>query len=376
MKAITKILAVSIAAVGVTFAAGCSGGAANARVSTSANWNVRTSVSVESNFMDNWLKNKEVSTYSISLTDEANSSYCVKYNEGTLISEFYMDEFDWATREMPEAYRPAESKKELVYVYKTNATMTGEYTLTKSGDKLAFEDKTVSECYFRLAGANLQPLYSKQTIVSTAPNVLSATTIEGACIKIDGVYETFYNFDCSRATIKHTDNRITGNDKLTETEVSAVDKQVHSTFDNSQLWVAVRSMNISGGASHSFNVLSPQNESMQLVYANCTAPVVLDKEKEDQAQIINALKDCKGYIFFDDTTAEGEEERNFRFNAVSVGISVDNPMTGSAPTYWYSTVENGDVNYSKSVLLKMTTPLPFGLGTVNYTLKSLELIAK
>lgn len=374
MKAFTKILAVAFAAAGVITVAGCSGGTPNAKVATNANWNVRTSASVENNFTDRWLNYKEVATYSIKLTDGVNSTYSVKYGDCSLQTEFYMEQFDWSkVTGLPEGYG-ADKGVELVYVYKTVSEMTGEYVHTKTGDTKKFTDKVDSTCYYRLAGNNLQPVYSYQAIKDVAPNTLNATSIENACIEIDDVYETFYNYDCTKATLARKNN-ITNKEEVKQ--ISVNDKEGHSVFDNSQLWSAVRAFTLSGGARYAFNVVVPQNGGLQSCYATCTAPVMLNKEKEDQLQIINALKDCSekhsDYIFFEDNAGEGEDARNFRFNAVSLGINANSPMTGAANTFWYSTVENSDINYSKCVLLRMSNPLSFGLGTLNYTLKSLEL---
>ena len=383
MKAITKIIAAAVAAVSVISVAGCSGSTPSAKTATNASWNVRTSTSVEKNFTERWLNNKEVAEYEVSFSKGINSTYSVNYLEGgTYKTEFGMTYYDWNSQEnLPEGYAPAQNGKELVYFYNTQLKVTGEYVFTGNGDKKEFTDSVTSVCYYRLAGDNLQPIYSRQIIKNTAPNSLNATNIDNACVEVDGVYETFYNFDCTKATIVHTDNLKNLNGAAGEEtrEVSVNDKEGHSVFDNSQLRAAVRAFNLSGGATHTFNVLVPQNGGIQPCTATCTAPVMLDKNNDEHKKIIGALDECgknhPDYIFFDDTSGEGEEERNYRFNAVAMGISATSPMTGASPTLWYSTVENSEVNYSKCVLLRMTTPLSFGLGTLTYTLKSLDLTA-
>lgn len=381
MKAITKILAVTVATLGVISAAGCAKSNNSAKTATSANWNVRTSTSVESSFSERWLNNTEVATYSVSLSEGSNNTYSVKYNEGFYKTEFSMDYYDWnAPSEvgqqitLPEGYKPADSKKELVYVYKTEYTVSGEYVLAKNGDTQNFEDSIVTECYYRLAGENLQPVYSKQEVKSTPPNALNATTKESMCVELNGTYTTYYNYDCTKATVYHTYQQSKDIVANEISEVYVTDKIGYSVFDNSQLRAAVRAFNLSGGATHTFNVFIPQDGVLQTCNAVCTSAIMLDDKIEEQLQIKNVLKSCSDYIFFDDTVGEGEDARNYRFNAVS--LSINSKMSGPASTVWYSTVENSDVNYSKSVLLRMSTPLPFGLGTVTYTLKSLNLEAK
>lgn len=379
MKALTKILAVTVAAAGVISAAGCAGAPGSAKTVTSANWNVRTSASVEKNFSERWLNNTEVAEYEITFTEGSNATYSVSYNEeATYKTRFGMTYFDWSAQsKLPEGYAPEESVKELVYFFTTELKVGGEYVLKANGEKKGFTDSVTSVCYYRLAGNNLQPVYSKQDIKSTAPNALTASSIENACVEVDGVYETFYNYACSAATVSHTNNKDAKTSSVTE--VSVNDKAGHSVFDNSQLRAAVRAFNLSGG-THVFNVLVPQNGGLQPCMATCTSPVTLNKDDAQQAKIIAALDECSknnpDYIFFTDNAPAEEEARNYRFNAVAMGLVTEDPMTGSSPTLWYSTVENSDVNYSKCVLLRMTTPISFGLGTINYTLKSLNLETK
>lgn len=375
MKAITKIIAVAIAALGVATVAGCSGAAPSAKTATNANWNARTSASVEKNFTERWLNNREVAEYSISFTEGYNGTYTLNYgDDGVFKTEFGMTYYDWsAQKDLPDGYAPAGTTKELVYFYITEMSISGEF---KVGENVkAFKDSVSTVCYYRLAGDNLQPVYSQQVIKNTAPNTLNAPILEAAYIEIDGVYTTYYKADCTKATVVHKNNRLTSDDTTT-IETGLTSSEGYSVFDNSQLRAAVRAFNISSSATHTFNVLVPQNGAMQSVHATCTAPVALNKEDEGQMQIIKALDECSAnhpdYLFFDKSA--GEEEKAYRFNAVSMGINTStNNMTGASPTFWYSTVENSEINSTKCVLLRMSTPISFGLGTLNYTLKSLSL---
>ncbi len=377
MKAFTKFLAVAIASVGVLSVAGCAGSTPNYKTATSANWNARTSTSVEKSFSERWLNNKEVAEYSISFTKGVNTTYSVDYDaaNGKYSTAFYMKEYDWSavqSNNQLEGYAPEENVKELVYVYETNLEISGEYVHTASGDKKQFDDVVKTICYYRLAGDNLQPVYSKQEMKDAAPNTLSADNIQTAYIEVNSVYETFYNYSCTKAKVFHTNlKEATDFIGTAISEVSVTDKTGYSVFDNSQLRAAVRAFTLSGGSTYTFNVFVPQNNVLQTCTATCSVPVMLNKEIEEQQTIITALENApEDYIFFDSTTAEDEEEINYRFNAVSMAISAD--MGGSTPTLWYSTVENSDVNSTKCVLLRMTTPISFGLGTLNYALKSLK----
>lgn len=384
MKAFTKIIALAVAAVGVASLSGCSSSTSSAKTVTNANWNVRTSTSVEKSFSERWLSRREVAEYSVSMKGGSNTTYSLSYsNDGYYKTEFGMAYFDWNEIEgLPEGYAPSQTSRELAYVYRTELKLTGTYTLTKTGEKADFEDSVKSECYYRLAGDNLQPLYSYQEMRNTAPNALNATTVASMFIKTDDSFITYYNANCTKATIVHHDNLTTGKDTQT-TQVGLTSKEGYSVFDNSQLRAAVRSFNISGSATQVFNVLVPQNKSVQTCSATSSAPAALDSADEEQLAIITALDMCSmqnpDYIFLDKAPVEGEVEGEghdtnvYRYNAVKMGLYVDSVMTGSFPTLWYSTVENSEINYSRCVLLRMSTPLSFGLGTLTYTLNSLSL---
>ncbi len=381
MKAFGKCLATVMVASSLIAVAGCSGGSSSPKVATTANWNVRTSTSVEKNSFDFWQKNKEVAEYALTFTDGSNSSYKVNYNLESAVykTEFYMlPAYDWAA-DTTEEYRTENSEKEALYVYKTQLNISGVYQLKPDGDKKEFTDAIETECYFRPAGQNLQPVYSYQSVKNTAPSSLSAGNINGVYVRINAEYETFYNKACTQATVYETvyeneDRTDDGKTKVTKLGLSG--NSGYSNFDNSQLRAAIRAFTMSGGANRTFNVVTPQNGAVQSVSAGIANPMELNTEDAEQLKIIEALNDAPdSYIFFDGTVEdkkEDEKDRVYRYNAIRLSINAS--LQGTAPTMWYSTVENNDINGTRCVLLKMSTPLSFGLGTLNYSLKSLNVV--
>ncbi len=378
MKTFSKCLATVLTVAGLVTVVGCAGGSSNPKVATTANWNVRTSTSVEKNNYGFWQKNKEVCTYSLSFKDGSNDSYKVVYNDlesAVYTTSFYMlPSYDWNTDTIEE-YRSEESDREPVYVYETSFSVSGYYQIKPEGAKYEFEDVLETVCYFRPAGKNLQPVYSYQKVINTAPASLSAGSISSAYVHTDAEFETYYNKACTQATVnKKVYNSATDRTDVTESQkkIGLSGNSGHSNFDNSQIRAAVRAFTLSGGATRTFNVLSPQNGGVQSVSARVANPVELDKTND--AQIINALVNAPAnYIFFDGKVTDGAETpRNYRYSAVSLSINAS--LKGTSPTMWYSTVENNDVNSTRCVLLKMSTPMSFGLGTLDYTLKSLDVV--
>ncbi len=377
MKTFSKCVATVLSVAGFIALAGCSKGPSSHKVATTANWNVRTSTSVEQNDYAFWQQNKEVATYSVAFTEGSNSSYKIVYNDlenAVYKTKFYLTTFDWATDATIEAYRTGESTTEYVYVCEMEYTVSGYFQIKPDGAKHEFTDELVTKCYYRPAGKNLQPVYSYQKVINTTPAKLSTNNINNAYMHIDKEFYTYYNKACTQATVKE----IVHKSETDRTNVTESEKKIrlsgnsgHSNFDNSQIYAAVRAFTMSGGATRTFNVLAPENGAVQSVSARIGNPAELNAK--DDSQIINALNNApKNYIFFDGRPSDGTETaKNFRYNAVSLGINA--LMKGASSTVWYSTVENNDVNSTRCVLLKMNTILGFGTGTLTYTLKTLEL---
>lgn len=376
MKAFSKCFAVVLTAASLITLGGCAKSTPDNRVATTANWNARTSVIVEKNYLDYWQSHKEVAEYGITFKDTGANGYSISYDTDNAVytTEFYMEKsYDWQSAAIPEEYRTKEEKSEPVYVYTTSLAISGVYKITASGDEKKFDDVLQSVCKFRLAGGNLQPVYSKQIIKNTAPNSLGTQYIDVAYVQTDSVFETYYNEDCTEALVRQTDNLAAVKERETK-KIKLKDKSGLSVFDNSQLRAAVRAFTMTGGASRKFKVVAPQNGAAQACTATITAPVELNRNDEEQKAIINALDNCApdDYIFFDGTPSSSDETaKTYRYNAVALSIDAD--MKGSNPTCWYSTVENNDVNGTRSVLLRMTTPVSFGLGTLTYSLKALNV---
>ena len=349
------------------------------RVATTANWNTRISTAVESNYTDYWKSNAEVAKYSVVFSEGTNKIYSVSYDtdNAEYSTKFYMESgYDWTSENLPEAYRlqAGEGSTEDVYVYETSLTISGTYKIAATGEELNFDDSTVTVCKFRLAGNNLQPVYSKQEVVNTAPNTLGSSDMNVLCVKTDAVYETFYNRACSEATVYTTDNTQKGDAVGTAiSTVSLKDKRAYSLFDSSQLRLALRSFTVSGTAHFTFNVFSPQNAGMTTCTATALSARELNKENTAQNKIITALEAStpNDYIFFDGTPGDDGKAKSIRYTAIALNIATD--MQGPTPECWYTTVENADINATRSVLIRHITPLSFNLGILTYDLKSLSV---
>lgn len=367
MKAIVKILAVVVAASSIFTLSGCAGRTVSAKMPTLANWNIRNSGSVESGYAPYWQTNAEVATYSVSFTAGNNSRFSVRYDEGgTYTTTFYMQaEYDWNSSDIPEAYRSAQFAAESVYVYETELTLSGEYTLTATGESAPFEDSIKTTTKFRLAEGNLQPVYSVHDIHSTSPAELSPADKEGMTAVTQGVYTTYYNHDCTQATVTAEEE---GRQATTDT-FDLVGKEGYSLFENFQLRIAARAIAKDAGAGYLFDVFNPEDGKVSKVQASCGGAVSLDGAQADQKGIIDALDAASPYIFVDSGKDEEGNARTYRYNSVTLSLATS--MRGQSDVLWYAAVENSDANAARSVLLRVSSPLAFGLGTLTYNLSSI-----
>ena len=385
MKCASKILAIILAIGSIATFAGCST-KKTAKTSTTANWNTNTSVGIEKDAetVNFWRTHKEVASYAIDLTQGINETYSVTYDKenSSYTTEFYMEEFDWKTDTCDEYKATGESEaKELVYVFKTTLTLNGNYTFKSTKEEKPLNDYVQTTCKYRLAGDNLQPIYSLQSVYNYAPANITPDKPDDMYVLLNAEYTTYYNRNCSQAYIKTVINPRTPENSTTEKKVSLTTKEGYSVFDNSQLIAATRAFTKSG--AHIVNVCSPQNGATQICNAVCSATTELNSESD--AGIIKALKEVtdgngnavNDYVFFDGSQQGNDENgvplpaKNIRYNAVTFSISAE--LKGPSPTYWYSTVENHDLNATRSILLKMQTPLSFNLGTRIYTLNKLSV---
>ena len=391
MKKITKVLATVLAVAGVATVAGCKRTPDN-RTAISANWNVKCDSAFEDAYFTDWTNKIEEASYKITFNEGTNTTYkmvldSVTEGEGddqkTVVdgeksyykTTFTMEEYDWADSAVPEGFAPAAKGKEKVYVFTTTLKISGKYVITATEEEFPFENETTTISKFKTAANYLAPVYSKHVanvlspIALTAPNKPNENNGNYITKRVNSTFETYYSHNLSKVRVETTDFTAENPQPKTNT-VTLHNDDNYSIFDNSMLRFALRGM--STGSAHSFYVFSPQNGNMQMCSSSAGTTAELNPSSGEtadpiQTDIINALKGAPDdYIFFDGT---GETPSNPRYTAVT--LKINSNMEGQSMTQWYATVENRSLNTTRSVLFAYTDPQPFGLGQVNFHLKSL-----
>ncbi len=368
MKKFFKI-STAVAAVGmaITLAgcggcSGCSGNTVNSTV-TNSNWYTGTSYKgIQPSFIaeGEFEKYKEKISYNVNFDGSAakNSSYSVEYRNGNYSTEFYATRYDW--QNSTESYKS--DKTELVYCYKTEFNISVKYALKSGGESDWFDDSVITESYFRAAGSNLQPVFSRQQIKSTSPNKNKAKTLEDAYKHIEAVYENFYSPDCNEVTC------ITKEADRAETTETYSFKKVKSTlFDNSSLYIAVRSMKLSPSYSQTISLFSAAADGVSS-YLISGSPAGLNNEERKEISL--KLADKGLYVPKNSTDENGNPVEDAGINSVAMNINyTGGVLSGTTQTVWYAAIENPDNNVSRATMLKISIPLSYNLGTLNYTLK-------
>ena len=367
MKKFHKMTALIAAALATVTLAGCTGGCSScggAKVSnnalTNSNWYTQTGYKgIQPYFIDgqeNSNFSKEIITYDVTADSKNNGTYKVEYQNGTYRTEFYALEYNWETdSRVHESYRT--EKTDIVYCYKTEFSIDGKFIM---GDNTKeFSDSIVTESYFRAAYYSLKPVYSKQVMKVTSPDSLRPANIDAAYKSYDVVYENKYNYECTEVVSAKTENNET-----VATTYKKLNKTSNTLFDNSSLYTAIRSMKLSDSLSQTINLFNAQAGGISTIKLSGNGAAI---EKEELAKISTALAAKDLY------TPEGNDIEDKGISTVAVNIAFSGgEMSGTTQTVWYAALNDADNNTARCTMLKLSVPLPFGLGTLNYSLKEVQ----
>lgn len=376
MKKITRILAVSLAAGGVFALAAC--GSGSSKTTTSPNWNVAVGEN-DLTGEEAWFSYKETAAYTVSYEGGSNSTYSFAYDTANAVYEtaFYATTYDWNDASVPEQYR--EDTQEYVYVYETTLSIAGTLTFTSTGETLEFEDSATTVSYFRSADDNLQPVYSRQDIVSHAPANLTADSLSASYITVDRLYESFYSKNSKQVTVKTTVRQNDSSASAGESEktVSGLYDSGYSLFDTNMREIALRSFST---GSHTYSEFIPINGAVSTYQSSSSGSKTLDKTDTYDLAVITALDNAKDYAQSD----EGEkyvfvgtvdDDGATAYQYIQVTATLDSALNGSSPTYSFVNVANTRVNAGRAVMVRKVCPIYFASGTLTYTLTSLSRTA-
>ncbi len=368
MKKRILLIAAATAASCAVLLSGCSSSSTSNLIALSSNWYRQTTYKyIQPTFIkDNENFSAEKLTYAVTFTapTTGNSSYSVEYEDGTYKTEFYATVFDIDTLTC-EKYRAdyqsaAGSEGIAVYYYKTELSIPSVTFKYKEKTKTFENESIITECYFLPCADYLRPLYSFQKIKSNVPAIYQANSLESTYHSVDSETYNYYNYKGSAVYSISTDHL--NDDEVTEnTQKLSTSANI---FDNSSLDIAIRAMsNLSSSLSQTVRLFTPESGVQSYSLAGATTPL-----NNTDSENITALLKTAGLF-----TDNAEDDIPGEVDTVAVKLTNSNTsMEGVTHTFWYAAIDNKQNNTGRATLLKFTTPLSFGVGTLNYTLSAIE----
>lgn len=405
MKRSFKIIAVAAACALLVGASGCA--TSNNSLTVDSYWYIdsfegiqRTSVLDEEG---NENRTAEVLLYEINFdeTSGGNAAFHINYftdeedfengeNPHYYKTTFYAVHFDWSTQPCDD-YRlttgdvsrlPEEDQNrlvgtsEVVYVLETEMELSGEYVLgdteteATADNSVQFSNYMRTVTYFRSARNTLEPVYSKQEVCTTSPATMAPAAADDMCVTIEYEYEVFYNFDCTEATYTYTEISRNGDDGQPEEKhvVSGLQDSSYTVFDNNSLYTAVRGMSLSDSFSATVSLFIPAN--FGLFDVSITGGTQAELDTENDADIISALTSAYGEPEVTENNAGEEDDETehsyIYYNPVSITSAAE--LHGTTQTAWFAAVSDESNNTYRATMLRLTVPISYGLGTIEYRL--------
>lgn len=369
MKRSVKILAVTLAAGMVVGLAACSD--SDSHITLDSYWYKDNYEGIQNSTIDGA---PETLTYKVTFEGEGNGSYRVEYDEGTYTTTLTAKEFDWSYSELTYAdYRSDET--ETVYVLTTELNISGRYIYGSSEtysdeDVVEFKNYAITTTYFRSARNTLSPLYSKQTVRSTSPNGLTAASASTMCVTKQYEYEVFYNQSASEATFTYTEYDAETGAELTDEGFTKTVTGLggnYTLLDNNSLYMAVRGMSLSSSFSAVVDLFIPAQGGAFGVRISGGDGGTIGADDEDYGSAYKALVKAYG-----EPAAEEGEEPSIAYNSVSITANSD--LSGTAQTAWFAAFDDEDNNQYRATMVYLEVPLPYGLGSLKYTLTSVDSV--
>lgn len=334
---------------------GCSSCGANGKsneAAFSSNWYADTTVGhIQPTFMGEG--NAEVITYSVThVTKTAdNKSYSVEYKEGTYTTTFYATTFN---NELIDAdFKGDYTDTLVVYCYETVLEIPSVIFTVGDAKSEPFTSSITTVSYFMDVDNHLQPLYSEQHIDTVTPAEYQVSKLEDAYLKIKQDIKTSYKRDGSAAKTV-----ITGDNANTFT-TNGLNDTDNSLIDVNGLNIAIRAMQLSANLSQVVSVYSPSGKLQSYTFTGSS--VTLGEDERKGYEGVLAADGIKLFV-----PGEGKS-----LNTVCVTATLNADMNGASQQYWFAAIDNAKNNTGRATMVKMSVPLSFSLGTLNYTLKEI-----
>ncbi len=287
-------------------------------------------------FNDSWQYN----TLAVENVDET-CTYKVTYEKGSGMGMNYTVSYEEGS------YVTALKSSSDRYTYTTSLSIPVTYTLGEETE--TFHDVVTTETVFlRASGGLLRPVSSKKTMESHTPNNASAAKLDGCYAHFKYTVTTTYEETGkgSASVVYEETNASKAHTKTTEFSYGG---GKYSWVDNEQLLLALRAVptaNTSGKLSV-YNPSAGKAQSVAFSFETKTAKEFTHTVNGNPLAIAN-----------------------ISYRPVTIKLSERNP--GATQTAWIASKGEDTKNANRNVLLRLETPLSYNLGTLIYTLTSIQ----
>ncbi len=235
------------------------------------------------------------------------------------------------------------------YTYTTELTIPVTYTLGDATE--TFEDKVTTNVSFLDAGNALRPISSTKRVISHTPasSLSSPTELNGCYTSYDYTVVTTYTEEGKGSST------ITGggeNGESVTTPSFKYGKGDYSYLDNEQLLLALRAVgaDVSSGTVETYNPFLEKTQKVKLAFDTKTSGE-----------------------FTHTVNGEALASKNIAYRQAT--IVLDSKTPGATQTAWIaSTMDDSNKNTHRNVMLYLETPLSYSMGTLKYTLQSMQKI--
>ncbi len=371
-KTLGVLLTAALAGALALTASGCGNSSRNL-ASLSSNWYSDTSFkNIQPTFTE---ERAEHLSYKVTQSEKSgNAYYSVSYADGTYDTLFYAKKITAAELKKItlEKWRDEYSEalgsdgSMYLYYYKTELSIPS-VTFTCGDDEKTFGTQSVkSESYFLSVADYLAPVYTLRTVDRAVPAEFQSSSIDGCYSEIDMTYESFYNLSSSDVTTYITGSPADGERETFE--VGGLTGNQNSVFDYTYLDIVVRAMRgLFSSSSLTFTLYTPGLQPRDYTASVGDSPLLSDSTASDaQLGELQTLLEGKG-LFTPVSVDNGDGTQTpSKLRTKSVTISYNGgSFSGVSQTYWFAV---DAANSSRTVMVKYSEPIVYGLGTLDYVL--------
>ena len=278
-------------------------------------------------------------------------TYEVKFDKATFMQrEYFTVEYCGTNNSNPGTYTTKLEYLPESSTYRYSMELTIDVTFTLANGQSETQTDTVSSvAIFKKADQSLSPISSRKTVLCHSPNNVSAEKLEHTYTEYNYAFDIEYTYDgntLTGGTVTKTDYIGTLLKTSPVTNDFGVDMKKYTYLDNEQLLFALRGVSAMSGEK----TVNTYNASLNAV----------------EEMSITPSSDVKTDFTF---SLDGGEASTKEIKYIPVALKSNNKNNQLTQTLWYAKTLESNNNVYRNVLLKMSVPMHYGLGTLTYTLK-------